>query len=59
MKDEFIDYDAIELGELIQKRESARAAKNWDLADKIRSQLQSSGVCVRDQKISPGDGIQK
>jgi len=46
-----------EIQKLIQKRERARAAKNWDLADKIRDQLQSSGVCVRDQKTSPGDGI--
>ncbi|MEE8541216.1 MAG: cysteine--tRNA ligase, partial [Desulfobacterales bacterium] len=44
---------------LIQKRETARAVKNWDLADKIRDQLQSSGVCVRDQKTSQGEGIQK
>ncbi len=44
---------------LIRKRENARAAENWDLADKIRDQLQSSGVCVRDQKVSQGDGIRK
>ncbi len=44
---------------LIQKRENARRAKNWDLADKIRDQLQSSGISVRDQKTSQGGGTQK
>jgi cysteinyl-tRNA synthetase len=36
---------------LIKKREKARAANNWEVADKIREQLKSMGVMVQDQKI--------
>ncbi len=34
---------------LLKKREKARAAANWDLADKIRDELRSRGIPVQDQ----------
>ncbi len=40
-----------EILRLIEKRNKARAEKNWDLADNIREQLISLGVTVKDQKI--------
>jgi len=40
-----------EILRLIEERNKARAEKNWDLADKIRDQLISLGVTVKDQKI--------
>jgi cysteinyl-tRNA synthetase len=36
---------------LMKEREKARAEKNWDLADKIRNQLRSRGIIIRDRKI--------
>ena len=33
---------------LLEKRENARAAANWDLADKIRDELRSRGIPVQD-----------
>lgn len=36
---------------LMEKREKARAAKDWDRADRLRAQLEELGVSVRDQKI--------
>jgi len=41
-----------EILRLIEDRNKARAKKNWDLADKIREQLISLGVTVKDQKIT-------
>jgi len=41
-----------EILRLIEDRNKARAEKNWDLADKIREQLISLGVTVKDQKIT-------
>ena len=35
---------------LLKKRESARAAAKWDLADKIRDELRSHGIPVHDQR---------
>ncbi len=40
-----------EIEHLIQERDKARLEKNWDLADKIRDQLQSCGITIKDQKI--------
>ncbi len=40
-----------EILRLIEERNKAREEKNWDLADKIRKQLESLGVTVKDQKI--------
>jgi cysteinyl-tRNA synthetase len=37
---------------LIKEREQARLEHNWDLADKIRDQLKSRGVTVKDGKIA-------
>jgi len=36
---------------LIKERDKARSEKNWELADKIRDQLRSLGVTVKDQKL--------
>jgi len=41
-----------EILRLIEERNKARAEKNWDLADKIRKQLISLGVTVKDQKMN-------
>jgi cysteinyl-tRNA synthetase len=40
-----------EVQRLLKERETARADKNWKVADKIRDRLESRGVVVRDQKI--------
>jgi cysteinyl-tRNA synthetase len=45
--DAFSDH---EVQILIKEREKARAAKNWNLADQIRSRLRSRGVIVQDRK---------
>jgi len=43
-----------ELQELIDKRQAARAAKDWATADAIRDQLAAMGITIKDTK----DGIQ-
>jgi cysteinyl-tRNA synthetase len=45
------EFSNPEILRLIEERNKARAEKNWDLADKIREQLISLGVTVKDQKI--------
>ncbi len=40
-----------EILRLIEERNKAREEKNWELADKIRNQLESLGVTVKDSKI--------
>lgn len=47
-KDEFHDP---KIQQLIKDRDNARLAKNWQLADNIREQLQALGVNVKDRKI--------
>jgi cysteinyl-tRNA synthetase len=37
-----------EIDELVQKREAARKAKNWQEADAIRAQLKSIGIVLED-----------
>jgi cysteinyl-tRNA synthetase len=37
-----------EIDELVQKREAARKAKNWQEADAIRAQLKSMGIVLED-----------
>jgi cysteinyl-tRNA synthetase len=37
---------------LIKEREQARVEKNWDLSDKIRDQLKTRGITVKDQKTN-------
>ncbi len=41
----------LEIEALIQKREQARAEKNWKLADQIRDELAQRGYQARDKKI--------
>jgi cysteinyl-tRNA synthetase len=43
-------YDA-EIRRLTEEREAARAAKDWDRADRIRETLAAKGVLVRDKKV--------
>jgi cysteinyl-tRNA synthetase len=38
-----------EVQTLIKERDKARAEKNWDLADQIRTRLRSRGIIVQDQ----------
>ena len=38
------------MDEIIQKRNLARAEKNWDIADKIRIALDKSGIVLKDSK---------
>ncbi|MFC1829089.1 DALR domain-containing protein [Thermodesulfobacteriota bacterium] len=40
-----------EVQQLIKLRDRARAEKNWELADKIRDDLRSRGVSLRDKKL--------
>jgi len=45
------EFSNPEILRLIEERNKARKEKNWDIADKIRKQLISLGVTVKDQKI--------
>jgi cysteinyl-tRNA synthetase len=36
--------------EIIEKRKTARAEKNWDIADKIRMALDKVGIVLKDTK---------
>ena len=36
--------------EIIEKRKTARAEKNWDIADKIRIALDNAGIILKDSK---------
>ena len=38
-----------EVQRLLNKRDKARAEKNWDLADKIREKLRLRGILIQDQ----------
>ena len=40
-----------EVQRLLQQREEARKARDWQLADEIRHRLAGMGVVVRDDKI--------
>ncbi len=40
-----------EIERLIKERDKARLEKNWDLADKIRDQLRSYGITIKDKRI--------
>ncbi|MFH2219203.1 MAG: cysteine--tRNA ligase [Pseudomonadota bacterium] len=40
-----------EIRRLITLRDKARSEKNWDLADRIRDDLNSRGVSIRDNKL--------
>ena len=64
ISDEFQNIDSIlnifdfketaldpEIQEMTKKREQARAKRDWDLADRIREELLSRGVDIRDQKL--------
>ena len=42
-------FDA-EIRRLMEEREAARAAQDWDRADRIRETLSAKGVWVRDKK---------
>ncbi|HET9098676.1 MAG TPA: cysteine--tRNA ligase [Candidatus Saccharimonadales bacterium] len=39
--------------DLIHQRESARAAKNWQLSDEIRGHLQRQGIALKDAQHGP------
>ncbi|MGD8671580.1 MAG: cysteine--tRNA ligase, partial [Desulfobacterales bacterium] len=41
-------YSDPKVQRLLIKRENARAAANWDLADQIRDELRSLGIPVQD-----------
>jgi cysteinyl-tRNA synthetase len=45
----FDAYSDPDIQRLLKKRESARAAAKWDVADKIRDELRSRGIPVQDQ----------
>ena len=40
-----------EIQGLIEERNKARFEKNWDLADKIRDELRSCGITIKDTKL--------
>ena len=44
--------DDSEIHKLIETRNQARLAQNWDLADRIRDQLRERGAVVQDTRIS-------
>ena len=39
-----------EVLELVERREQAKAEKNWALADEIRAKITELGYCVKDTK---------
>jgi cysteinyl-tRNA synthetase len=43
------DYTDPKVQRLLSQRDKARSEKNWDLADKLREELRSRGIIVRDQ----------
>jgi cysteinyl-tRNA synthetase len=43
------DYADPKVQRLLSQRDKARSEKNWDLADKLREELRSRGIIVRDQ----------
>ena len=45
------EFSNPEILHLIEERNKARAEKKWDIADRIRDQLISLGVTIKDQKI--------
>jgi len=50
-KEELVLDDKIK--ELILKREEARRNKDWALADKIRKEIESSGIIIEDTPEGP------
>lgn len=50
-KDEFVLDERIR--ELIKKRELARFEKNWELADKIRKEIEKEGIIIEDTPEGP------
>jgi len=44
----------VEMQKLMAQREQARKAGDWDLADRLRDQLQTRGMVIRDQKVPEG-----
>ncbi|MCL2576142.1 MAG: cysteine--tRNA ligase [Defluviitaleaceae bacterium] len=44
------DDIAVEVEELIVKRNEAKSAKNWDLADEIRGKLTTMGIVMKDTR---------
>lgn len=51
-KDKFSDP---KIQRLIEQRNKARQEKNWELADKLRTQLQANGIVMKDAKFVDGD----
>jgi len=43
-------FEDPEVQRLIRERDQARREKNWDLADKIRDQLRTKGITIKDKK---------
>ncbi|MBW2218380.1 MAG: cysteine--tRNA ligase, partial [Deltaproteobacteria bacterium] len=40
-----------EIKQLLKERESARKEKKWEIADKIRDQLEAIGISIHDTKL--------
>lgn len=47
-RDDSSHIDAAGLAELIERRNAARAAKDWELSDKLRNELLGHGVQIQD-----------
>jgi cysteinyl-tRNA synthetase len=45
------DVDDPKIQEIIKTRDQARSEHNWELADRIRSQLRADGIIVQDDKL--------
>ncbi|MFO7752115.1 MAG: cysteine synthase [Desulfobacteraceae bacterium] len=48
---DFRKPDSRTVRELVEKREKARLAKNWELADRLREELVQMGVTVQDESV--------
>jgi cysteinyl-tRNA synthetase len=45
-------YNAPDAQALLRQRDQARLARDWELADRLRDELNRMGVVVRDSKVS-------
>lgn len=58
-KKEIDDNLKLYIEDMIEKRNQAKASKNYDLADEIRNQLQNEGIILKDTRLGTEYEIKK
>ena len=58
-KKEIDDNLKLYIEDMIEKRNQAKANKNYDLADEIRNQLQNEGIILKDTRLGTEYEIKK